>query len=70
MVPCWHQAVPNEDGSSATMVESDTSLIWINIKGRGNMSFENKNQLDPVGSTVRYEMMKLYTGSVKDTMRR
>ena len=44
MVPCWHQAVPNEDGSSATMVESDTSLIWINIKGRGNMSFENKHQ--------------------------
>ena len=42
MVPCWHQAVPNEDGSSATMVESDTSLIWINIKGRGNMSFEEK----------------------------
>ena len=27
-------------------------------------------KLDPVGSTVRYEMMKLCTGSVKDTMRR
>ena len=26
-------------------------------------------KLDPVGSTVRYEMMKLCTGSVKDTMR-
>ena len=27
-------------------------------------------KLDPVGSTVRYEMMKLCTGSVQDTMRR
>ena len=27
-------------------------------------------ELDPVGSTVRYEMMKLCTGSVWDTMRR
>ena len=26
--------------------------------------------LDPVASTVRYEMMKLCTGSVKDNMRR
>ena len=26
-------------------------------------------KLDPVGSTVRYEMMKLCTGTVKDTMR-
>ena len=28
------------------------------------------DELDPVGSTVRYEMMKLCTGSEKDTMRR
>ena len=27
-------------------------------------------KLDPVGSTVRYEMMKLCTGSVLDPMRR
>ena len=27
-------------------------------------------QLDPVGSTVRYEMMKLCTRSVEDTMKR
>ena len=27
-------------------------------------------ELDPVGSTVRYEMMKLCTRSVEDTMRR
>ena len=27
-------------------------------------------KLDPVGSTVRYKMMKLCTGSVQDTMRR
>ena len=27
-------------------------------------------KLDPVGSTVRYEMMKLCTGSVWDTMKR
>ena len=26
-------------------------------------------ELDPVGSTVRYEMMKLCTGSVLDTMK-
>ena len=31
---------------------------------------EKEKKLDPVGSTVRYEMMKLCTGSVKDTMRR
>ena len=30
---------------------------------------QNSGQLDPVGSTVRYEMMKLCTGSVQDTMR-
>ena len=29
-----------------------------------------ERELDPVGSTVRYEMMKLCTGSVQDTMRR
>ena len=29
-----------------------------------------KEKLDPVGSTVRYEMMKLGTWSVEDTMRR
>ena len=27
-------------------------------------------ELDHIGSTVRYEMMNLCTGSVKDTMRR
>ena len=31
---------------------------------------QNYNRLDPVGSTVRYEMMKLCTGSVKEIMRR
>ena len=30
----------------------------------------NCDKLDPVGSTVRYEMMKLCTGSVLDTMSR
>ena len=30
----------------------------------------NNCKLDPVGSTVRYEMMKLCTGSVQDTTRR
>ena len=37
-------------------------LSLYNIKGN--------IELDPVGSTVRYEMMKLCIGSVKDTMRR
>ena len=27
-------------------------------------------ELDPVGSTVRYDMMKLCTGTVQDAMRR
>ena len=31
---------------------------------------EENQKLDPVGSTVRYEMMKLCTGSVYQTMRR
>ena len=31
---------------------------------------KRKEELDPVGSTARYEMMKLCTGSVQDTMRR
>ena len=31
---------------------------------------QNVVELDPVGSTVRYEMMKLCTLSVKDTMSR
>ena len=35
-----------------------------------NMKNEIQKKLDPVGSTVRYEMMKLCTGSVYDTMRR
>ena len=30
----------------------------------------NVMELDPVGSTVRYEMMKRCAGSVQDTMRR
>ena len=30
----------------------------------------NYQELDSVGSTVRYEMIKLCTGSVQDTMRR
>ena len=29
---------------------------------------EKKKKLDPVGSTVRYEMMKLCTVPVQDTM--
>ena len=29
--------------------------------------FKTVQILDPVGSTVRYEMMKLCTGSVKDS---
>ena len=33
-------------------------------------SKKEKFELDPVGSTVRYEMMKLCTGSAQDTMRR
>ena len=28
--------------------------------------FEMKRELDPVGSNVRYEVMKLCTGSAKD----
>ena len=35
----------------------------------GGSSLASLKKLDPVGSTVRYEMMKPYTGSVKDTMR-
>ena len=31
---------------------------------------QNHKTLDPFGSSVRYEMMKLCTGSVQDTMRR
>ena len=30
------------------------------------MVYQVKHKLDPVGSTVRYEMMKLCTGSVED----
>ena len=30
----------------------------------GRKPEKSKKQLDPVGSTVRYEMMKLWTGSV------
>ena len=33
------------------------------------LTHRHTTELDPVGSTVRYEMMKLCTGSVKDTMR-
>ena len=50
------------------------------LSRRGKNLFEascgdsNENEvlqeLDPVGSTVRYEMMKLCTGSVQDTTRR
>ena len=32
--------------------------------------FKTFLKLDPVGATVRYEMMKLCTGSAKDAMRR
>ena len=35
-----------------------------------NLSHPKQNtKLDPVGSTVRYEMMELCTGSVRDTTR-
>ena len=37
-----------------------------NIEDKDRRAYE----LDPVDSTVRYEMMKLCTGSVQDTMRR
>ena len=33
-------------------------------------SLASLKKLEPVGSTVHYEMMKLCTGSVQDTMRR
>ena len=32
------------------------------------VDMKTKVKLDPVGSTVRYEMMKLCTGSAKDTI--
>ena len=35
-----------------------------------NLFRKSKDELDPVGSTVRYEMMKLCTESVEDTLRR
>ena len=41
---------------------------WLSSPDQNNKQLKCK--LDPVGSTVRYEMMKLCTGSVKDTMRR
>ena len=46
---------------SLTMLE-----YTANIEDKDRRAYE----LDPVDSTVRYEMMKLCTGSVQDTMRR
>ena len=46
---------------------SGMSLLCLRPVGNGkywNLNKEIKFQLDPVGSTVRYEMMKLCTGSV------
>ena len=34
------------------------------VDSLGQHPIKNKSKLDPVGSTVRYEMMKLCTGSV------
>ena len=51
----WHNFPATED-KSVMMISK--AMNW-----RANM------KLDPVGSAVRYEMMKLCTGSVKDTMR-
>ena len=48
-------------GSKALDVQREKSLEKLPKK---------KMKLDPVGSTVRYEMMKLCTRSVEDTMRR
>ena len=42
----------------------------VNVCIKHKEFFSPTQKLDPVGSTVRYEMMKLCTGSVQDTMRR
>ena len=45
-----------------------------NVHGNGKqMNYCQRHrhwELDPVGSTVRYEMIKLCTGSIEDTVRR
>ena len=55
-------------------------VVWVRkeVSREGSVSKDPENQvkievkleLDPVGSTVRYEMMKLCTMSVHDTLRR
>ena len=59
------------DGVDSTVRCCDCKAYGKNSK---SVSFLTKTQtmrkLDPIGSTVRYEMMKLCTGSVQDTMRR
>ena len=50
----FHSSITHKTGNNVMVIDKKENII----------------KLDPVGSTVRYEMMKLCTGSVKDTMRR
>ena len=44
--------------------EAHSIFDWEVIPARGTSTNKKNNQLDPVVSTVRYEVMKLCTGSV------
>jgi len=50
---------------TTVMVEYTNKLLYLSLCFKNDAEMINtKSQLDPVGSTVRYEMMKLCTGSL------
>ena len=58
-------------GNPSPLQEEAHSIFgWEVIPARGTSTNKKNDQLDLVGSTVRYKVMKLCTGSVQDTMRR
>ena len=61
-----------ERGDCANSCHTPTKYYAAEGKGQRQILRQESitQKLDPVGSTVRYEMVKLCTGSVQDTMRR
>ena len=62
-------AVPPSELHLDQALEEQERLDRFNIVLFCKPSSNTNTKLDPVGSTVRYEMMKLCTGSVLDPIR-
>ena len=70
LVSHFAEVRPEQNRNMGKSVTEPLVYVLVHCEIMRKTFCEEQNHLDPVGSTVRYEMMKLCTSSVEDTMRR